>query len=99
MDPSSSFNLVGADNSGSLTDGQNGNRVGVTPAQVDLAPLGDNGGPTQTFALSPDSIALGAGPTEAAQTFDQRGVARPVGVPSDVGAAFQGPYSPRQTFN
>jgi len=93
VDPSSSFNLVGGDGAGSLTDGQNGNRVGVTVAQAGLAPLGDNGDPTETFALLPGSLALGAGPIEATQTFDQRGVARPVGVPADAGA-FQAVFPP-----
>jgi len=85
VDPSSSYNLVGADVTGSLTNGQNGNQLGVTAAQVDLAPLGDYGGPTQTFALLPGSLALGAGPTETG-AFDQRGFARPAGAPADAGA-------------
>ena len=51
---------------------------------VQVGPLGSNGGPTQTFALLPGSLAIdasGAGATPA----DQRGVAA-VGVRRDIGA-------------
>ncbi|MEZ0297722.1 MAG: beta strand repeat-containing protein [Candidatus Methylacidiphilales bacterium] len=50
-----------------------------------LAPLGNYGGPTQTMALMPGSLAIGrAGPTLAG-TRDQRGVLRSDGAP-DIGA-------------
>ena len=49
-----------------------GDLVGVDPR---LAPLSDNGGPTQTHALLPDSPAIGRGGGDAAAT-DQRGVPR-----------------------
>jgi hypothetical protein len=84
-DPSSSDNLIGT-GSGGLLDGQNGNQVGVPIANVGLAALGNYGGPTQTFALLPGSPALGRGITETTAATDQRGVARPIGTPSDVGA-------------
>ena len=50
-----------------------------------LGPLADNGGPTPTHALLPGSPAIdaAAGSTE---TTDQRGVARPQGPASDIGA-------------
>jgi hypothetical protein len=48
-----------------------------------LAPLADNGGPTRTQALLPDSPAIDAG-TDAGLETDQRGVAR-TGTP-DIGA-------------
>ena len=53
-----------------------------------LAPLADNGGPTQTLALLPGSPALDAGNNLAGLTTDQRGpgFARIVGVQADIGA-------------
>src|SRR5207248_1191786 len=57
--PASSDNLFGAGGSGGLTDGVNGNQVGVALADIGLAPLGDYGGQTQTFALLPGSRAIG----------------------------------------
>jgi hypothetical protein len=50
-----------------------------------LGPLADNGGPTQTRALLAGSLAIDAG-TGAGLTTDQRGVARPQGAASDIGA-------------
>src|SRR5262249_56336822 len=58
LDPSSSNNLIGVDTTTRFQNGQNGNQVGVSVAKVGLAPLGDYGGPTQTFALLPGSFAL-----------------------------------------
>jgi hypothetical protein len=49
-----------------------------------LAPLADNGGPTETMALLASSPALNAG-AECPPT-DQRGVARPQGPGCDIGA-------------
>src|SRR5262249_41791282 len=46
---SGSNNLIGAGGSGELTDGTDGNIVGVATADLHLAPLADNGGPTQTM--------------------------------------------------
>ena len=82
MDPSSSFNLIGTGGSGGLTNGVNNNQVGV--ADPRLGPLADNGGPTQTRALLPNSPALDAGNNcvfdnscsivlPSALTTDQRG--------------------------
>ena len=45
-----------------------------------LGPLQDNGGPTQTMALLPDSPALNAGAPDQLDVPDQRGVARSGGV-------------------
>ena len=63
----------------------------VTPAQLNLGPLADNGGPTQTNALLPGSVAIDAAPdcTDVAGNSvgaDQRGVSRPQGTACDVGA-------------
>src|SRR5262249_9587903 len=81
---SSSFKLVGSGTLGLSTS--NGNQLGVSLANAHLAPLGSYGGPTQTIALLPGSPALGKGPTLPAGSTDQRGFARPVNSPSDVGA-------------
>ncbi len=55
------------------------------PLSAGLAALGNNGGPTQTFALQAGSPAIGAGAPLAGVTTDQRGVARPAANP-DIGA-------------
>jgi hypothetical protein len=76
-----SNDLVG-NGSGETGVGNGGtNRVGV-PAR--LAPLGDYGGPTRTFALLPNSPALGAGAVVANTFTDQCGYGR-TGRP-DIGA-------------
>jgi hypothetical protein len=58
-EPASSFNLIGIGGSGGLTNGVNGNQVGV--ANPGLGPLVNNGGPTMTHALLPGSPAIDAG--------------------------------------
>jgi len=93
---SSSDNLIGTGGSGGLSDEVNGNQVGVSVANVGLAPLGNNGGPTQTFAIGLGSFAIGKGVTETTATNDQRGVARPINEASDVGA-FQYSATPTVT--
>jgi hypothetical protein len=64
VDSRSGYNLIG-DGSGlsGISDGVNHNRVGTAANPIDplLAPLGNYGGPTQTFALLTGSPALGAG--------------------------------------
>jgi HYR domain len=72
----------------------------VTPAQLNLGPLADNGGPTQTHALLPGSVAIDAAldctdvngqpmkpsaPKDVVET-DQRGVSRPQGTACDAGS-------------
>src|SRR5262249_25463891 len=49
--------------------------VGTAQNPIDprLAPLADNGGPTQTMALVPGSPAIGAGDPTNAPEWDQRG--------------------------
>ena len=54
-----------------------------------LAGLGDNGGPTRTLALRAGSPAINAGDPSVYPAVDQRGVARPAGPASDIGA-FEG---------
>jgi prealbumin domain-containing protein len=60
----------------------NGNVVGVNPG---LGPLANNGGPTNTRAIGPASIAVNRGGA-GCQSTDQRGVARPQGGACDIGA-------------
>jgi len=81
------FDLVGGDNTGSLTNGNNGNQVGVTNPGL-ASGLANNGGPTQTIALLAGSPAIGAG-MNGVNGFtlltDQRGYVPPAGV-WDIGA-------------
>jgi hypothetical protein len=81
------------DNTGSNLAGANpdanGNKVGTGgfPFNPHLLPLDDYGGPTQTVALKPDSIAIDAGANPDALTTDQRGFKpRAVGAAIDIGA-------------
>lgn len=67
---SAGHNIIG-DGSSGFIDGQNGDRIGINPS---LAPLADNGGPTLTCALLPDSPAIDAGATSV--DLDQRGLPR-----------------------
>jgi hypothetical protein len=82
----SAYNLIGGV-SGGLTNGVNGNLVGVSAPK--LGPLASNGGPTQTIALLAGSPAIGAGSATIAgvtiPTVDQRGVTRLSGK-YDIGA-------------
>jgi hypothetical protein len=76
------FNLIGTGGSGGLTNGVNGNIVGVT--DPDLGSLGPYGGATQTMALLPGSAAIGKGIAIRSVTTDQRGLPR--GTLVDIGA-------------
>ncbi len=82
-----SNNLIGTGGSGGLTNGVNGNIVLTTLAGLGLAPLADNGGPTQTMALSPVSLAIEAGTAVSGVTTDQRG--QPLDSPHPDIAPFQ----------
>jgi len=76
-------NLIGTGSAGALTNGINGNLIGVTDPL--LAPLGNYGGPTQTVALLPGSPAINAGTNgPGIPTTDQRGLGRVGAV--DIGA-------------
>ncbi len=76
-------NLIGTGGSGGLVNGVDGNIVGV--AKSLLAPLGNNGGPTQTMALLDGSPAIGAGIAVTSVTADQRGEPLDSPIP-DIGA-------------
>jgi probable HAF family extracellular repeat protein len=58
------------------------------PLDPKLGPVQDNGGPTQTMALLPDSPAIDAGDNTAEPAFDQRGPGFPrtVNGATDIGA-------------
>ncbi len=51
-----------------------------------LGPLADNGGPTQTMSILPDSPAYNAGDDLSCLATDQRGIGRPQGAHCDIGA-------------
>jgi hypothetical protein len=75
-----------------------GNSCPLSPAQGDkpftnpvLAELADNGGPTLTRALGPESSAIDAGRPAWCSPFDQRGVTRPQINGCDSGAYEVGP--------
>ena len=55
-------------------------------ANAGLGPLADNGGPTWTHALLPDSPAIDAADNAACSATDQRGVTRPQGTQCDIGS-------------
>ncbi len=59
-----------------------------------LAVLAGNGGPTLTMALLANSPALNKIPPDRAPLTDQRGLARPAGVKSDIGAFESYSFSP-----
>ncbi len=75
----SAFNLIGTGGSGGLTDGKNGNQVGIV--DPGLGSFGFHGGPTPTIPLLTDSPAVGTGSislavdpsTSQPLTTDQRG--------------------------
>ena len=104
-DVSGSNNLVGTGGSGGLVNGVDGNIVLTSLTDLGLAPLGNNGGPTQTMALLPGSPAIGAGViadypgTTTPITTDQRG--EPLDSPNpDIGAfQTQGPTLIALTFS
>jgi hypothetical protein len=90
-----STNLAGTNGYGVITDA--GHNIssdsslpfsGTSRKNTDprLGAFGENGGPTRTIALQPDSPALDAAAPAAAPAFDQRGVPRPVGAAPDIGA-------------
>jgi predicted outer membrane repeat protein len=82
----SSYNLIGIGGNGGLSDGKNGNQVGVSDAG--LGALADNGGPTQTIALLAGSAAIDHGNNNfvTAGETDQRGLARIKNGTVDIGA-------------
>ncbi|MBI4770350.1 MAG: CSLREA domain-containing protein [Chloroflexi bacterium] len=75
---SAGYNLVG-NNAGCYFTARAGDQVGTARNPIDprLGPLQDNGGPTFTHALLPDSPAIDAGNPADCALADQRGYPRP----------------------
>jgi CSLREA domain-containing protein len=78
------------DDAASCLFGSGGDLSGVNPA---LGALASNGGRTQTAALTPGSLAIGAGDNAGCPGSDQRGVPRPQGPICDIGAYESAPPS------
>ena len=80
-----SFNLIGPGGSAGIVNGSNGNIVLTSLPELKLAPLANNGGPTETMALLPGSVAINNGTFITGLTTDQRG--KPLDRPRpDIGA-------------
>ncbi len=90
----------GGNCSGSITDGGNnlqfnpnsGCGFALAAANPKLGPLANNGGTTQTMALSLGSAAIDAGNDANCPGTDQRGWHRPFGPHCDIGAYERGAY-------
>jgi hypothetical protein len=80
---SQGFNLIQDTSGCTILGDTTGNLLGV---DLLLGPLQDNGGPTYTQALLPGSPAINAGTNDGAPSTDQRGVSRPQGPSTDIGA-------------
>jgi Fibronectin type III domain/FG-GAP repeat len=83
-------NLIGAGGSGGLAN-TNGNQIGVSNPGLDPNGLQNNGGPTQTIALTSGSPAINNGTNSVLAspdylTTDQRGYSRLAGAYVDIGA-------------
>lgn len=78
---SSTGHNLSSDNTCNL--GSTGDRVGINP---NLASLSDTGGITLTHALLQGSPAIDAGDPTFFPATDQRGITRPQGMRSDIGA-------------
>ncbi len=94
--PGSAHNLLGAGTWPGLTDGTDGNQLGV--ADPLLATLQDNGGPTATVLPLADSQAVNAGTATGAPATDQRGALRPQFGVTDIGAVELRPFDTGQTI-
>jgi len=70
------YNIIGVMQAGATPVPATADQFGVTNAQVNLAPLANNGGPTPTHALVSPSIAIDQG-NSFGLTTDQRGNTRP----------------------
>jgi hypothetical protein len=86
-------NAPGTNAYGTITDGganisSDASLKGTSGKRIDpkIDSLANNGGPTKTMALKTGSPAIDAGDDSAAPDTDQRGVPRPIGSASDIGA-------------
>ena len=87
---SQGYNLIQNTTGCGIIGDTTGNITGQDPL---LGPLANNGGPTETHALTPGSPAIDTGNPavpgsggNACEATDQRGVARPLGAACDIGA-------------
>jgi len=90
LDSFAGHNLIVATNGCTLTNNTAGNLYNVNPQ---LGPLRNNGGPTWTHALVMGSPAINAADPADPTPTDQRGVSRPQGPASDIGA-YEFAYTP-----
>ena len=82
---SNGYNIESADNTCGFD--QATDEVNVSADDLKLGSLADNGGPTETHALLPGSVAIDVIPPDMCEVDeDQRGVTRPQGTMCDVGA-------------
>jgi len=86
-------NAPGTNAYGTITDGganisSDSSLAGTSKKKTNprIGSLADNGGPTKTMALLTNSPAIDAADDSAAPDVDQRGVERPIGPHSDIGA-------------
>ena len=92
-----STGLLNADSHNLVTDSSCGNATQTTSNLIGLGPLRDNGGPTQTHALLPGSVAINAADLatcngDPVNGLDQRGLSRAANSTCDIGAfESQGP--------
>jgi hypothetical protein len=88
LNSASSYNIIGDGSGGISTANYNLLGSSTSPLNPLLAPLSNNGGPTQTMALLSGSPAIAAGDTANAPAYDQRGAGFPrlVGGKIDIGA-------------
>ncbi len=76
LNASSANNLISdTPNNCGLTNGVNGNLIGVTPS---MGAFLDNGGPLRTYALLPGSRGIDEGTNTGCPATDQRGKNRPL---------------------
>jgi len=82
------YNLVGNSAGSTGFSAAKGDLLNIAAARIGLGPLANNGGPTQTIALAPTSIAIDHGDDAvlARLTTDQRGLPRKSGGHVDIGA-------------
>jgi hypothetical protein len=78
---SQDFNLIGNASGATISPAQLSDQIGVTPPQLNLGPLQENGGPTPTHALLSGSFAIDKGHSSGS-TSDQCGFTRPVDNPA-----------------
>lgn len=86
---SAGYNLIGTEGLASgFVNGVMGDQVGtdLNPIDPELGELRNNGGPTHTHAPRVGSPVIDAGDPVSFQALDQRGMPRPIGLRSDIGA-------------